>query len=784
MKRKFWKRFTITTLIILVLGLTVGGVYVNSLLNSGIPNTNETLELAGVVNTVTITRDEEGIPHIVADNLNDAYFAQGYAQAQDRMFQMDMSRRLASGRLSEVVGEVAVDQDKYYLTLGLQRAAELSMKDYSEDTVALLKSFTDGINAYREKAISDNNLPTEFKVLGYEPEPWLYTDTLLMGKLMAHDLGGNWEAQAFRQYILENFSEEQALELFPTYPDDDTAIVKYDSVNFETVADNVEMPNPENGSNNWVVAGSLTESGEPLVADDPHLSIATPSVWYVNHIKTPDYEVIGSTLAGVPGIILGQNNYGAWGVTNTNPDVQDLYIEKINPDNNNQYLYEGEWVDFEVIEYTLNTKGKEPETFEVYITKHGPVVSDLASEIGKQHVLSLRWTALESTLELESVIEYNQSTDWESFEKALEKFSAPTQNFVYADKKGNIAYKANGLIPIRKGDGLLPVPGWESEYEWTGYIPYNELPRSVNPESGYILSANYKVTDETYPYHISNQWAQPYRHYRIDEVLSQGNDFTVEDMIALQNDTKNLRAQTYIPIYLELMRDIEDQRINEALDILKTWYEKGSYDELDENGALIFNRLTEMLPQVIFSESFDEDTYKLFTGKDNVVDALFYEASLGNESIWLNLNGGAKETLVIALNETLDTLEELQGNDMNTWTWGAYHQVMFKHPLSSNSIMKMIFNGDGPWPSRGSRVTVRAAGFNAETGINNHGSTWRFVSDLSDLTKSYQIVAPGISGHHRSPYYNNQVDKWLAGDLNTMTLNPESDEVVIINPLP
>lgn len=716
---------------------------------------------------VIVTRDGAGLPHIEAESDADLYRAQGYIQAQDRLFQMDLSRRQASGRLAEVLGEAAIDTDKHFRTFSLRAAAEASYDGYSDEAKEVLRLFAEGVNAYREEAIDKGKLPYEFKVLGYTPEPWSEIDSLTIGKFMAYDLGGNWDTLAVRHWALNHLDEEKAKELFIEYPEDARSIIEANLQTPVQVAGQFDadlLPHEFNGSNNWVVSGDKTKSGFPLLADDPHLGLSTPSIWYQMHLKSPEQNVGGVIFAGVPGIILGHNEDIAWGVTNVGPDVQDLYIEQPNPDDPTQFLYDGEWEKAEVRDETISVKGQEDIPFEVIVTRHGPIVSDIVfKEEVPDAMFSMQWTALEPTLELEAVMQMNKANDWESFEKALENFHAPAQNFVFASPDGTIAYKANGRIPLRKlGDGQLPVPGDSSEYGWEGYIPYDELPRVVNPDEGFIATANNEVVGAEYPYHITKFWAQPYRYERIAEVLESGDQFTAEDMMALQLDVKNLYAAEFLPSLIESVRAKDvDGKYEEALEILAAW---DQFDDVDEAAPLIFHKLMKELPLILFEAEMPTDVYAMMPGKGQITDQLLRVGFAGESSAWLDEYGGVDEWVFDAFEQSMAKTTEEFGKNLSKWRWGDFHQVAFPHPLSSASSVLAKFLDPKKQELGGSNITVQAAAFK-EDGTVNHGAPWRFVADLEDLSTTYQIVGPGISGHMKSKWFHSAAEDWVQGNF-------------------
>ncbi|KFN01268.1 penicillin acylase family protein [Bacillus clarus] len=752
-------------------------IFLNVFTMKSMPKIEGTIKLDGLQHSVTVKRDGKGVPHIKAENAHDLYFSQGYVQAQDRLFQMDLSRRQASGALSEVVGEAAVDKDKLFRTLGLRRAAEASLSQYDGEAKYALQSFTDGVNTFIHETKEEKKFPVEFTLLGYEPAEWSPIDSLTIGKYMAFDLGGHWHGQAFRYWALKNLSKEQASELFPAYPKDAPRLLaELNNVDVNVVQSfsKTVIPPEFNGSNNWVVSGEKSVSGKPILADDPHLSLATPSIWYQTQLETKDVNVSGVIFAGVPGVMLGHNKEIAWGVTNTGPDVQDLYIEKRNPNNENEFLYNDKWEKATVVDESIKVKGGKTVPYRVMITRHGPVISEFAdkSKDKEKTVFALKWTALEPSAELKAVLNMNKAKNWSEFESALEDFHTPTQNFLFAAADGTIAYKANGNIPIRKkGDGSLPVPGWTDEYEWEGYIPFDKLPKVINPKQGFISTANNKIVNDDYPYHISNTWAQPYRQMRIQEFLQEKDKYTVKDLENLQMDQKNLYAKEFVPIFLNelnkmTLSDVEKKGVKE----LTKW---NFYDSKDEAAPLIFHLLMKEISNTLFSKEIPKDVMGLFEGKQQVVDELIRKQVIGEDSAWFSKYGGFTEVLHTSYANVMKKLQKQYGTNVVDWEWGEYHKLSFTHPISRSShILAFFFNREEPVPIGGSKVTVQAASYE-DDGIVNHGASWRFVIDTKDMSNGYHIVGPGQSGHFRSAWYHDQINDWVNGEYHPTTLNTD-----------
>ncbi|PFY70592.1 penicillin acylase family protein [Bacillus wiedmannii] len=773
-----------SSIVLLVVICTV--IFLNIYTLSSVPKIDGTIKLEDLQHAVQVKRDSKGVPHIKAENVHDLYFSQGYVQAQDRLFQMDLSRRQASGMLSEVVGEAAVDRDKLFRTLGLRRAAEASVSQYDGEAKYALQSFAEGVNAFIREAKEEKKLPVEFTILGYEPAKWSIVDTLTIGKYMAFDLGGHWHGQAFRYWALKNLPKEQANELFPTYPKDAPRLLaelKNTNVNVAQSFAKTIIPPEFNGSNNWVISGEKSASGKPILADDPHLSLATPSIWYQSQLEMKDLHVSGVIFAGVPGVILGHNDKIAWGVTNTGPDVQDLYIEKRNPNNENEFLYNDKWEKATVVDESIKVKGGKTIPYNVTVTRHGPVISEFADK-GKEKtktVFALKWTALEPSAELKAVLNMNKAKDWNEFETALQDFHTPTQNFVFASNDGTIAYKANGNIPVRKkGDGSLPVPGWTDEYEWEGYIPYDQLPKVINPKQGFISTANNKIVDDNYPYHISNTWAQPYRQMRIQEFLQEKEKYTVKDLEELQMDQKNLYGKEFTPILLkELNKASLNEVEKEGVKQLTKW---NFYDSKDEAAPLIFHLLMKEISNTLFSKEIPKDVMELFEGKSQVVDELIRKEVAGENGAWFTKYGGFTKVVHTSYENVMKKLQKEYGPNVAEWKWGDYHQLAFTHPISKSSSMLALlaFNREKPIPIGGSQVTVQAASY-GDNGIVNHGASWRFVIDTKDMSNGYHIVGPGQSGHFRSDWYHDQIDDWVNGTYHTTTLNTEGIEGKVLN---
>lgn len=767
--------WVIGILIILVVIALVG---VNLYLANSKPLIKGEVVVSILEDDVQVIRDDSGVPHINAKSDADLYRAQGYVQAQDRLFQMDLARRQAGGMLAEVIGEAAVETDKYFRTFSLRHAAELSWEDYDAQSRQILEWYAEGVNAFIDEVKGTSKLSYEFKLLGYVPERWTPIDSLSIGKYMAYDLGGNWNQQAFRSWALQNYTKQQAAELFIEYPDNAKSIIEANlklETDVATLVTPNYLPSEFNGSNNWVLSGDLTQSGKPLLADDPHLGLSTPSVWYQMHLQSPEQNVSGVIFAGIPGIILGHNEEIAWGVTNVNPDVQDLYIEIPNPEDPYQFKYDGQWEDATVRKEPIKVKGGNTIEFEVVETRHGPIISDIMTKdtIVKEK-FAMQWTALQSTQELKAILGFNKAENWEEFDLALKDFKAPAQNFVFASVDGTIVYKANGLVPIRKqGTGALPVPGDSSDYGWDSYIPFDELPIVINPQEGYIATANNQIIGEEYPYHLSNLWAQPYRYERIAELIETAdNKLSVEDMKMIQMDKKNLHAQEFLPSLLQTIRLRDSEgKYEKTIALLEEW---NYFDDQDQAAPLVYHFLIENMEKALFEDAMPEDIYKLMPGKSQITDQMLRDAYAGHQGIWIEEEGGLELFVFKAFEDTVEKLEDQYGSNVAKWQWGNYNQLTFKHSLSSASNILAYYLNPKQVPVGGSSVTVQAAAERGDGNVN-HGASWRFVADLNDLSSALHIVGPGQSGHVKSKWYKNQVTNWVSGSYSKTKIKGEID---------
>lgn len=729
---------------------------------------------------VSVVRDDYGIPHIYASNERDVMFAQGYVHAQDRLWQMELARRSVSGTLAEVFGEALLPQDRFNRTIGFRRMADELIPKLDERTKEALQAYADGVNAFKETG----SLPIEYTLTGAAFEPWQISDSIAIGKNMAWYLGDNAVTELFVSSSLKKLGFDKTQSLISEIRPIEGGAVSLKDGDARKLVDLIDasrrngIPGEGIGSNNWVVAGSKSVTGKPLLANDMHLQLGAPSIFYQNHLSVSgQYSVTGVVFPGLPGVVAGHNEHIAWGFTNLNPDVQDLYMEKPNPNNPHQFEYAGRYEDAVVIEETFRVKGRaEPVRGETVITRHGPIITDIVKEIGLSeqfgHPLALRWTAYDTGYgnEITAWLTMNKAKNRDEFEQAMRLFAAPAQNIVYADDQGNIGWRANGRIPIRaKGDGMQPVPGWTGEYEWKSYIPWEELPHAWNPQEGYIATANNRIVDDKYPYFITNNWSESYRADRIHEMLREKARLTLQDMQRIQGDWKNLQAAQYRDIWLPILkRGSWNASQQQALRTLEEWM-RDPVDAPDLVGPSIFHITLDKAMQKLFEPQLGSALYADFQKTGLTVNAV-NELFAGKNKKWLEGTGSTVEqALLEGFEEALRLLEQQLGDKQEKWLWGANHKLTLEHPLGAIKPLNLMFN-DGPYPYGGSSVTVGAASYSRKQWPYKIvvGAPWRFTADLSNLKASEEIMIMGASGQLGSTHYSDQTPMWLTGRYKTM----------------
>lgn len=808
MFKKIGRFLLILILVIIAIGIVVALTapsITRTVARKSFPQIDGEIQISGLDGRVDIYRDSFGVPHIYANSQYDLYFSQGYVHAQDRFWQMDFWRHQGAGRLSELLGANLLETDRFLRTLGWERVAKVELESADPELLFALDAYSAGVNAY----LADHNgttLALEYGFLpilnqGYEPAPWTPLNSLTWAKAMAWDLGGNMSDEIFMAKLLKTFTQEQIDQLYPPYPfEDHPVIVPNPHLTTETAEalnalaemaaalksalagldQKIVALNELTGggfegigSNNWVISGDLTNTGMPLLADDMHLGAQMPSIWYEVglHCLGCGVDVTGVSFAGSPGVVVGHNERIAWGFTNVGPDVQDLYIEKINPNNPNQYEFQGEWVDMEIITENINVAGGDAVEQVVRLTRHGPIITevygldDFNTEAGislpDNYAIALRWTALEPTCTFCAIFDFNTAQNWDDFRAAAAKFIVPSQNLVYADVDGNIGYQMPGNIPIRvEGHtGLLPVPGWTGEYEWQGYIPFMELPFAFNPPEGYIATANNAVVGPEYPYHLSYYWAYGERAERIVEMIENApGPISVAYIQEIHGDNEDVSANVMVQVLMDLVLD--DKNLESARAVFDGWdYQMG----MDSAPAALFAVFWKHLNAVTLDDDYPEDSPP--SGGRAAREFMRQIVDDPDSPWWDNQTTPEVERrddiFAQAFEAAVKEMRKIGGKDPSGWNWGDLHTITFENQVMSNfPFIKNAFNR-GPFRTAGGTAIVNATGWSTRDSYEVVSvPSQRMIVDLSDLTNSWMMHTTGQSGHPYHPNYIDMADPW------------------------
>jgi penicillin G amidase len=743
---------------------------------SSLPQEDGQLASPGLGAEVRIGRDEHGIPTIKAASEQDAAFALGFVHAQDRLFQMDVMRRYGAGRLSEWFGPATLRADRFTRTLGLYRAAERQYAEAASELRAALEAYAAGVNAYLVR--HQGALPPEYQLLRVTPEPWRPADTLVWGKLMDLQLAGNFRRELLHARLAQHLTPEQLDVLYPPYPHDAPVALGATSAALDGLpldaiyASLPALVGPTFASNNWVVDGGHTVSGKPLLANDPHLGFSAPSVWYLARIETPTLQVAGVTSPGGPFVVIGHNAKIAWGFTTTGSDVEDLFIERVDPSDATRYLTPKGSEPFAVRHEEIRVKGADSVVLTVRATGHGPVISDLGAgyaepaAAGTVLALQATWLAADDHSP-DALWGMNHATDWPSFRAALKDFVAPEQNIVYADVDGHIGFIAPARVPIRaKGDGWMPAPGWSGDYEWTGFIPFDDLPQALDPPGGRIVSANNKIVPDGYPYFLGRDWDLPNRAQRINELLDATPKQSPEASAAIQSDTLSPMARDLLPLMLEARPS--SPRAAEALERLKSWDRRM---ERDQTAPLIFTAWLRAFNRTLFAGKLGSAFDDYWGLHPDVVKLVLTQHREWCEEPAAEAAPSCARELASSLDAALSELRQRYGDDMNSWQWGRAHQAEFVNQVWAQvpmigELIALAIPADGGYDTinRGATPIASADDPYADT----HGSTLRMIVDLSNIAASRFMISPGQSGNPLSPHYGDLMRPWR--DLVYLTL--------------
>jgi len=770
--------------VIIALVLLAGMIIIPSLRKSGLPDLNGEKNLEGLTADVNVIRDERGVPHIYASNEHDLYYMTGYITAQERLWQMDMVRHATQGRLSELFKRDMFETDYFLRALGMPAKSQMVLEKEDPAILAVLQAYADGVNAWIAQC--GNKLPPEFRILGYKPEPWTMSEITNIIGFIGWDLASsNLSNEIYNYKLGRKLGPEKASELiadwkmvdevvFPEFKLDeklvDSAMAAIGAMEELEKLGIVTL----SGSNNWAVTGSRSETGKPILSNDMHLGFNVPGFWMQVHQVIPGkLNVTGVLFPGEPFIIAGHNDRIAWGMTNLSVDDIDLFVETVDSTGDN-YMYNGEWLPFRKEEHLLKMGADSSQTRVIKYSHHGPVISGMQGI--DDAVLTMRWTGYDYSDEIKAVYLLNRAGNWDEFRAALSNFKSISQNFAYADVDGNIGLNTGGGIPVRKGTGLLPRRGDTDEYEWKGYVPFELLPSSFNPENGFISSANQRTVTEEYPFYISGEFSMPYRIMRIREMAAQKQILGIEDFKRMITDNHSAYAAMLTPMILRGAEAISDPDETEksVIEELKGW-------DYTMDASLVAPSLFEFirmeLARHIMLDELDE-LYGASLGRQH--DFYIYSLANGGPDGWVdNTDTPEKETtdIVIAqsIRSAVDTLTARYGEYGDNWQWGRIHTFTLEHPMGGVKILdRMLRLNSKTYGVGGSYHTVEPYAYR-DNFRAHHGASERHIFNTADWDKSLTVIPTGTSGIPGSPFYLSQTETYVNNGFYT---EPFSDEAV------
>ena len=782
--------------LLIVLGVAGGVAYLYSVARSALPQMDGELKLSGLSAQVRVVRDSHGVPTIEASNFEDLFFAQGYVTAQDRLWQMDGLRRYAAGELAEILGEGQLEHDREQRILGIRAAARHSLEIADAHDRPLFEAYARGVNAFIES--HRDRLPLEFRLLRYAPKPWTAEDCVLMGANMVENLNHGWYQKALmREKVVATLGAELAADMFPnsswhdrvpvTGPvrldepdaeeDDDSEVTTVGAQGLPVLpaaSDDLSPLAP--GSNNWVVSGAHTVSGKPLLANDMHLGHQMPNLWYTVHLKNGAFDVAGVSLPGVPFVIVGHNQRIAWGFTNVEPTVEDLYVENFNPQG--QYQTPQGWREADHRREVIHVKGKPDVDVEVAITRHGPIISELIP--GETRKLALRWTLYDGIHD--PFFAVNAAQNWEDFRRAFSIFDAPGQNVMYADVDGHIGYQTTGHFPIRaSGDGRVPVSGSDDAHEWKGYIPFEKLPSVYDPAWGILASANSRITPDGYPYSISTAFDAPWRSERIYHVLESGKKFAPADMLALQTDVYSafdrLCAERFV-YALDHAANLSP-RAQQARDLMRDWDGKMT---VDSAAATVEVKSIRKFALLLLESKLQAAQKTSGATSLNAADLHWSMSTIWTENIllkqpkrWLPDNYPNYDAVLVAAVEAV-VKDPATPHNLLEWKWGTVSRLQIQNPVLGQLPIIRHWTGTGVVPQAGHGLTVKQVGA-------KFGPSERFTADFSNLDQSTLNLVTGEAGNFLSPYYLDQWKAWYEGSTFTLPYSQAAVEKAKVHAL-
>ncbi len=762
--------------------LLVVGLAGSFIVTRALPTIQGDFRLLGLRERGEVARDLYGVPHVYAQNAHDLFFLQGYVTAQDRLFQLDLYRRTGQGRLAEVLGEPALDTDRFTRTLGLARAAKADLAVTGSTTRDALEAYAEGVNKLLDQ--QKDALPLEFVILGYRPEPWTAIDSLIVTKLEAYDLAGNFRTELLRADIVQRLGVAALATLLPdaegTPPSglSDGAwaavapLLTPVASARATSGDLLLGAGGPEGSNCWAVSGSRSRTGRPLLAGDPHLGVRNPSIWYEVGLEGAGYKVVGFAIPGIPGVLTGHNAHIAWSFTIAYTDVQDIYVEQQDPTDFRRYMFRGAAEAATVLRESIKVKGRtDPVDLDVVITRHGPIITGVL--LGRTSQLALRWNALDAGRTMDGLLALNRAEDWTTFRSAASQLAGATLSACYADAAGHIGYQFVGALPRRTaGDGRLPVPGWTGEYEWDGQVPSEQLPSVFDPAAGYVVNANDRPTEDRGSAAFVGEWDPGFRSARLHSELRDGRDADVERFRVMQTDYSSAPALRFRDVILGAAARSPLAARGQAL--VREW---DGVPSADSPAAAVYEawlvRMCERvfkdkLGDAIFADYLDygRPTFALYRLVARAIDPFFEE--LGDP-----IGRGRDEMAARALDDASRDLRDGLGAEPDRWKWGDLHRIRFDHPLSAVPPLDRLFS-IGPLARPGDMYSVNNGAYKLSKPylLSSHAS-YRMIVDLADTDRSWSVLPTGESGQPFARHWGDQTTLWAEGRLKAMRFSRE-----------
>jgi penicillin amidase len=810
-----WLKVTIGIVASLIIIFVVGGYIFYHTLTASLPVYEGELTAPSLKQEVKVYFDSLAVPYIFAKNDEDVAFTLGYLHGRERMFSMDLIRRAGEGRLSEIFGEETVPFDMMFRTVGIYRTAMMIKNKMNPETLKLLEAYSRGVNYYLEE--KKNKYPIEFDVLGYQPEEWKPEHSIIIIRMMAWELNLGWWTDLTFTELVQKLGEEKVKEILPGYPENAPTIIpadikKFAQINSDFIKTDKEfrkfigMSGTHLGSNNWVVNSQMSSSGKPIIANDTHLAYRAPGIWYAAVIKAPSWNAAGVTLPGVPGIVIGKNDKISWTLTNIMTDETDFYFETLDS-SRTKYVIDGKWKELEIIKDTIKIRNAGGVPIEIKGTHRGPIISNVHpytfifnNEDKSFPPISMHWLGNEFSDEMDAFLKINKAENWNEFKSAVGEFNIPGQNFVYADKEGNIAYVFGGALPIRSDNAsTFLFDGSTAKSDWKGFVPRNELPYLFNPSSnlpdgkaGYIATANNKVLKD-FKYYITNLWEPSSRIERITELLKSKNKHSVEDYMYYQVDIYSPYAKTIVPYILSAFENVEikDENLLESLQLLREWnFEMDKYQQ----APAIFLTFFDKLMKNIYLDEMGEDVYNQYIFLANIPYRNVFELLEKPNSVWFDdIKTNSIETrddiIRKSMTDALNELETTVGKEVKYWQWGNLHKVTFKHAFSGVSwLLDKVIN-IGPFEISGDGTTIFNTEYPFYESIEKYplfrhepfecdlGPSMRFIYDFANPDEFYLILTTGQSGNIFSDHYKDMTDLFLKGEYMKLKTDEKSVKV-------